>query len=187
MRLSLIIGEGWTSATPDKEAQITSQHLLTMTSGLNDSLGDNVEPANLQYVADAGTRWAYHNVYVKLQDVVSAATGQSWEVYFREKLRDRIGMSGGWFEIGDGLHVYGSNTRSMARFGLLALAQGQWDGEMIVDETFFSNATQPSQDINQSYGYLWWINGQDSYRLPQVQLEFPGSLIPNAPSDMVMA
>ena len=58
---------------------------------------------------------------------------------------------------------------------------------MIVDETFFTNATQPSQNINQSYGYLWWINGQDSYRLPQVQLEFPGSLIPNAPSDMVMA
>lgn len=178
---------GWTSAPPDKEALISSRHLLTMTSGLDDSLGDNVEPANLQYVADAGTRWAYHNAYVKLQDVVATATGQAWAIYFRSKLRNRIGMTGAWFDIGDGLRVYGSNTRSMARFGLLALAQGTWDGDVIVDEAFFSASTQPSQEINKSYGYLWWLNGQESYRLPQAQLEFPGSMIPNAPDDMVMA
>jgi hypothetical protein len=32
-----------------------------MTSGLDDST-DDVTPANLTYKADAGTRWAYHNM-----------------------------------------------------------------------------------------------------------------------------
>lgn len=76
-KVSQYIGTGWTSAPLSKENLITCKHLLTMTSGLDDSLGDDVSPANLQYKADAGTRWAYHNVYVKLQDVVAAATGQS--------------------------------------------------------------------------------------------------------------
>ena len=77
-KVSQYLATGWTSAPLAKENLITCKHLLTMTSGLDDSLGDDVSPANLQYKADAGTRWAYHNVYVKLQDVVAAATGQSW-------------------------------------------------------------------------------------------------------------
>ena len=43
------------------------------------------------------------------------------------------------------------------------------------------------QKLNQGYGYLWWINGKTSYRLPGLQLQFNGSLIPNAPADMFMA
>jgi CubicO group peptidase (beta-lactamase class C family) len=74
-----------------KENLITCRNLLTMTSGLDDSLGDDVSPANLQYKADAGTRWAYHNVYVKLQDVVAAATGQTWSQYFNAKLGIKSG------------------------------------------------------------------------------------------------
>jgi len=56
-KVSNYIGTGWTSAPLAKENLITCKHLLTMTSGLNDALGDDVSPANLQYVADAGTRW----------------------------------------------------------------------------------------------------------------------------------
>ena len=41
-----------------KEDLITCKHLLSMTSGLNDDLGNNVAAENLQYTADAGTRWA---------------------------------------------------------------------------------------------------------------------------------
>ena len=159
-----------------------------MNSGLNDAAGDDVSPTNLQYVADAGTRWAYHNVYVKLQDVVAQATGQTWNNYFNTKLRDKIGMStnGGWIPNGD-LSVYWSNTRSMARFGLLALANGNWNGTQIINSTYLNNATNTSQTINQAYGYLWWLNGKSSYHLPQTQLQFNGSIIPSAPSDMYCA
>ena len=159
-----------------------------MNSGLNDALGDDVSPANLQYVADAGTRWAYHNVYVKLQDVVAQASGQTWTNYFNTKLRDRIGMTGGsWINSGDGLSVYWSTTRNMARFGLMALNNGKWNGTTIVNETYFNQATNTSQTINLGYGYLWWLNGKSSYHLPQTQLQFNGSIIPTAPSDMFMA
>lgn len=186
-KVSDYLGTGWTTAALNKENLITNRHLLTMTSGLDDALGDDVSPANLQYKADAGTRWAYHNVYVKLQDVVATATGQSWTTYFNTQLRDKIGMTGAWLASGEDLSVYWSNTRSMARFGLLILNKGKWDGTQILNENYFSSATTTSQDINLGYGYLWWLNGKQSYHLPQSQFEFQGSIIPSGPNDMFMA
>ena len=184
-KVSQYIGMGWTSETLAKENLITCKHLLTMTSGLDDST-DDVEPVNLIYKADAGTRWAYHNVYVKLQDVVAKASGQTWENYFNTKLRDKIGMNGNWVQLGVN-SVYTSNSRSMARFGLLMLNKGKWESNQILNETYFNEATTTSQNINLGYGYLWWLNGKTSYHLPQSQLTFPGSVIPTAPNDTFMA
>ncbi|MBL7886899.1 MAG: serine hydrolase [Flavobacterium sp.] len=187
-KVSDYLGTGWTSAPLAKENLITCKNLLCMNSGLNDALGDDVSPANLQYVADAGTRWAYHNVYVKLQDVVAQASGQTWTNYFNSKLRDRIGMTGGsWINSGDGLSVYWSTARNMARFGLMALNKGKWNGTTIISENYMNQASSTSQNLNQAYGYLWWLNGKTSYRLPGLQLQFDGTLIPNAPSDMYAA
>ena len=185
-KVSNYLGAGWTSAPLAKENLITCRNLLTMTSGLDDALGDDVSPANLQYVADAGTRWAYHNVYVKLQDVIAQASGQTWSNYFNVKLRDKIGMTGAWVPNG-GLSVYYSNTRSMARFGLLILNKGKWNGSTILNENYFNSATTTSQNINLGYGYLWWLNGKANYHLPQSQLTIPGSIIPNGANDMFMA
>ncbi|MCC9016665.1 serine hydrolase domain-containing protein [Flavobacterium lipolyticum] len=184
-KVSQYLGEGWTSETLPKENLITCKHLLTMTSGLDDST-DDVNPANLVYKADAGTRWAYHNVYVKLQDVVAKASGQSWENYFNTKLRDKIGMNGNWVQIGAN-SVYTSTSRSMARFGLLILNKGKWENNTILNEAYFNEATTTSQNINLGYGYLWWLNGKSSYHLPQSQLTFQGSIIPSGPTDMFMA
>ncbi|MBQ0786095.1 MAG: serine hydrolase [Oceanihabitans sp.] len=185
-KVSDYLGTGWTSASLEKENLITCKNLLSMNSGLDDSLGDTVSPENLQYVADAGQRWAYHNVYVKLQEVVAQASNQTWTSYFNAKLKDRIGMSGAWVPLGD-LSVYWSNTRSMARFGLLISANGKWENTEIVSPNYLSEATNTSQSINESYGYLWWLNGKSSYHLPATQVPFSGSLIPNAPNDMYAA
>lgn len=185
-KVSDYLGNHWTSLSLEKEQLITIKHLLSMTSGLDDSVGDGVSPENLQYLADAGTRWAYHNVYVKVQDVIASASNQSWDSYFKNNLRDKIGMNGTYINIED-LNVYWSNTRSMARFGLLIYANGRWDQEQIVPKSFLEEATSSSQNLNLSYGYLWWINGQDSYLLPQSQIQFSGSIIPNAPNDMYAA
>jgi len=186
-KVSDYIGTGWTSMPLVKENLITNKHLLTMTSGIEDiANGDDVTPAKLTYKADAGTRWAYHNVYVKLQDVIAQASGQSWSNYFNSKLRDKIGMTGAWIQV-DNNSVYYSTTRSMARFGLLALNKGKWESTTILNETYFNEATNTSQNINLGYGYLWWLNGKGSYHLPQLQTEFQGSLIPSAPTDMFLA
>lgn len=187
-KVSDYLGTGWTSATPDKENLITCKNLLSMNSGLDDSI-DSVAPEDLKYVADAGTRWAYHNVYKKMQDVIAVASNQNFKSYFNAMLRDKIGMTGapnGWLELGD-FNVYWSDTRSMARFGLMIYANGKWGETQIVAEKFLIEATNTSQNINQSYGYLWWLNGKSSYHLPASQLEFSGELVPNAPYDMFAA
>src|SRR5690606_27222641 len=83
--------------------------------------------------------------------------------------------------------VFASNTRSMARFGLLALNKGKWKQQQIVNEVYFNQMVSTSQDINEAYGYLWWLNGKDTFNLPQSQMQFNSSLIPSAPSYMYMA
>lgn len=185
-KVSDYLGLGWTNTPLNKENLITCKHLLCMTSGLNDNTGDDVSPENLNYLANAGTRWAYHNVYVKMQDVIAKASNMDWEVYFNAKLRDKIGMTGIWRQTGS-LNVYWSNARSMARFGLLIYANGKWANTQIVSRSFLNDAVNTSQNINKAYGYLWWLNGKTTYHLPSSQFEFQGKLIPNAPSDMYAA
>lgn len=184
-KASQYLGTGWTSAPLAKENLITVRHLLTMTSGLSDS-SNLVIPANLTYMADAGSRWAYGNVFQELMDVVEGATNQSFDAYFSAKLKAKIGMDGSW-NYGPIFKIYSSNTRSMARFGLLALNKGKWDNEQVINENYFKESTNTSNTLNPSYGYLWWLNGKGKYMVPQSQVVYNTNLVPNAPSDMFAA
>ncbi|MFN8336730.1 MAG: serine hydrolase [Cyclobacteriaceae bacterium] len=183
--VSDLLGTGWTSMAADKEALITTRHLLTMTSGLDDD-SELVIKANLTYRADAGTRWSYSNVFQILMDEVAAASDQEFSTYFDSRLKNKIGMDGFW-DNGLIFKIYNSNTRSMARFGILALNKGAWNGEQIINEAFFTESTTTSQGINPSYGYLWWLNGKSTYMVPGEQTVFDGPLVPNAPADMFAA
>ncbi|MBV6404199.1 MAG: serine hydrolase [Flavobacteriales bacterium] len=182
------LGPGWTSCTPTQEEEITVLHQLTMTTGLDDGVTDNhcTDPACLQYLAAPGTRWAYHNApYTLLDDVIASATGTAFSSYFNTRLRNRIGMDGLWLPLGYD-NVYFSRARSMARFGLLALNRGIWAGDTVLHDTaYFTAMTTPSQGLNESYGYLWWLNGQPSFMLPTLQFVFPGPVMPDAPPDMI--
>ncbi|MBS1546905.1 MAG: serine hydrolase [Bacteroidetes bacterium] len=184
---STYLGAGWTSETPAQEQLITVRNQLTMTSGLDDGGADPNcdDPSCLTYLADAGTRWAYHTgAYTLLQNVVEQGTGQSFSTYFNTKLRNPIGMDGTWFLLGEN-HVYFSTARSMARFGLLAMNRMVWANDTILNDTaYFNAATSPSQPMNPSYGYLWWLNGQPTYMLPGSQTVYPGPRMPDAPMDM---
>lgn len=184
-KVSDYLGTGWTSEPVDKENLITSRHLLTMTSGIDDTRQLIIKP-NLTYLADAGTRWSYHNVFQKLMDVVAQATHQDFSAYFDTRLKNKIGMDGFWNN-GAIYTIYHSTTRSMARFGLLALNKGKWKNEQIIKEPFFTESINTSQNINPAYGYFWWLNGKSSYKLPGGQASYTGSLIPNAPADMYAA
>jgi CubicO group peptidase (beta-lactamase class C family) len=76
----------------------------------------------------------------------------------------------------------------MARFGLLLLNKGTWNGTAILaDETYFNTQINTSQNLNLSYGYLTWLNGKTSYMLPNLQNVFNGAMMPNAPADMYAA
>jgi len=182
------LGIGWTSETALQESKITIWHQLTMTTGLDDGVANShsLEAKDLIYKADAGNRWAYHNgPYTLLENVVAKATNQNFDTYFKAKLADQIGMDGFWQWIDDD-HVYFSTARSMARFGLLMLNKGDWNGTKIMaDRIYFNEMVSTSQQLNKSYGYLWWLNGQESFRIPESQLEFKGSVSPHAPADMI--
>lgn len=179
------LGTEWTNMPLEKENLIQTRHLLTMTSGIDDSK-QLIIKNNLTYVADAGTRWAYANVFQKLMDVISKASKKEFETYFNEKLKTKIGMDGYWNE-GIIFTIYHSTTRSMARFGLLALNKGKWKNEQIINESFFTESIQTSQNINPAYGYLWWLNGKEKFMIPGEQTVYLGVLIPDAPDNMYAA
>ena len=181
------LGTGWTSADPQQEVSISIENQLQMTSGLNEAFFDCIDPDCLNYLEESGSRWAYHNgPYTLLQDVVASASGVTFTSYFNRELRNPIGMNGLWFSSNGSNSVYYSSARSMARFGLLILARGSWNGNQILqDDSYFQQMTSPSQEFNLSYGYLWWLNGQSSYMLPAVRSVFQGSLIPAAPEDLI--
>ena len=184
---STYLGQGWTSCTPTQENNIKIRNQLTMTSGLNDGVIDNhcTLSSCLEYLAIPGTRWAYHNApYTLLEGVIQNATGQPINTYTQLKLKNPTGMTGSWVTV-DFNNVYFSNVRSMARFGLLIQGNGVWNGTQLINSTYFNEMVNTSQNLNKSYGYLWWLNGKQSYMLPTTQIVFPGSYAPNAPSDMI--
>ncbi len=135
---SKYLGTGWTSEPLAKENLITIKNQLTMTTGLDDGVADPdcTLPGCLVYKADAGTRWAYHNAaYTLLDSVVEKASGLSYNAYFQQKIRDKIGMNGLWIKTPNSNNIYYSNARSMARFGLLMLNKGTWDSTVILADT----------------------------------------------------
>ena len=76
----------------------------------------------------------------------------------------------------------------MARFGLLNLNKGIWNTDTLMkDSMYFKAMVNTSQTLNNSYGYLWWLNGKSSFMAPQSQLVIPGPLMSNAPNDMFCA
>ena len=185
------LGNNWSSLTQEKQDLITVKHHLTMTTGLQNT------PLNfiawtcttapcMIYNVDAGTKWQYHQgSFTQAQNIISQSTGVNFKVYIKEKILDQIGVTGSWNSVLN-LNIFSSNTRGMARFGLLALNKGTWGDNAIVSESYFDEMTNTSQSLNKSYGYLWWLNGKDGFVAPDT-FEYPGSLIPNGPSDMICA
>jgi CubicO group peptidase (beta-lactamase class C family) len=184
------LGTGWTSCTPEQEEAITVWHQLTMTSGLDDGVPNLgcTTPDCLQYLAAPGSRWSYHNApYTLLDQVIANATDMTLNQYTTQKLKNPTGMTGSYIAVEENT-VFFSNARSMARFGLLMLNNGNWNGDQVMTDTEYFNAMiNTSQELNLAYGYLWWLNGKASYMVPSVQLAIPGSFLPNAPEDMYTA
>ncbi len=178
------LGIGWSNADKQQEAPITIRHLITMTSGLN---------TQLKFVDDASTRWAYNtNAYAKSLACLEAVTGLSANELTSQWLLNRIGMRDsrwakrGWLaDTGVDANVYGfaTSARDLARFGLLVLANGKWQDQFLVSPEYLRSALTASQQLNPSYGYLWWLNGQSSAILNGRKVD--GPLNSSAPADLV--
>jgi CubicO group peptidase (beta-lactamase class C family) len=92
-----------------------------------------------------------------IMDPIGASSDWRWVPY--ENSNVEIGgktfwsVSGGtrW---GGGLWI---NSEDLARFGLLVLNRGQWNGKQLVSSAWFKDATTPSEH-GPDYVYLWWLN-----------------------------
>ncbi len=112
------------------------------------------------------------------------AAAINFNQYTKTRLADKIGLKN-WTWLN---YVLWLNTRDMARFGLLMQSSGHWETQKIItDGTYFNAMIAPSQNLNGSYGYLWWLNGKPSFMLPTLQNVFTGSMVPDGPADLLMA
>lgn len=184
---SQYLGVGWTSCTPEQEAAITIRNQLSMNSGLDDGVPESSCTLNtcLQYLTAPGNRWSYHNApYTLLDGVIENAAGVSLNNFLLNNVSLRTGIYGLYVQIQYN-NVFFSKARNFARFGLLAQNRGVWANDSILtDQSYFTEMVNPSQNLNQAYGYLWWLNGYDSFMLPQSQITFNGALMPDAPMDV---
>ncbi|MEY3437949.1 MAG: hypothetical protein RL265_534 [Bacteroidota bacterium] len=99
---SMYLGTGWTNCTPEQEEKITIWNQLTMTSGLDDGVPDHYCTLDtcLNYLANPGTRWAYHNgPYTLLDNVIESAVGMTLNQYATQKLKNPTGMTGSFFQV----------------------------------------------------------------------------------------
>jgi CubicO group peptidase (beta-lactamase class C family) len=92
-----------------------------------------------------------------IMDPIGASHEWRWVPYANSNVtidgKEMWSVSGGtrW---GGGLWI---NSEDLARFGLLILDHGNWNGKQLVSEQWLRDATTPSAH-GPDYGYLWWLN-----------------------------
>ena len=182
------LGKGWSKAPAAAEARITIRHLITMSSGLN---------PRLQYVAPAGSKWFYNTgAYSMTLKCVSKAAGVDANELTEKWLTGPLGMSDSRWAVRPwqssvrtdaNRYGFATTARDLARFGILMLAEGNWQKEdVIADKAYIKAATSPSQKLNPSYGYLWWLNG-GPFVARAAGANKPGRLLASAPADLFAA
>ena len=76
-----------------------------------------------------------------------------------------------------------TTVRDMARLGLLMNNGGVWNGQRIVDEAYLYNLGHTSfEDANTRYGYLTWLQEEDSCAPKPQYRVYPHGPVSNAPS-----
>ncbi len=138
----------------------------------------NLDDWKFRELFEPGTHFEYNDVRV---NVLAYSLLQIWRkplpVILKEKIMDPIGASATWRwhgydnswvdldgmkmqSVSGGGHSGGGifiNTEDHARFGLLFLNNGNWNGQQLISKDWIKKATTPSS-ANHSYGYMWWLN-----------------------------
>ena len=178
------LGKQWANVTPAQSREITIRHLMTQTTGLTNSL---------HYAAKPGTHWRYNPESGQLLlRILSAASGMDANTLMRKWLTYRIGMIHTIW-----LQRAGTNTkpptmglvtttRDLARFGLLVMRYGRWDGQQIVRRSAIDALVEQGQSPNPDYGMLWWLNAGQPPKSRAGKL-VRQTRIPAAPADMLIA
>jgi CubicO group peptidase (beta-lactamase class C family) len=158
------------------KGDITLRQTLQMQTGLHFELGSLADVDDTVAFALSRTSthepdaiWRYSNADSQLiEGVLEAATGMTGARYAEERLFGAIGMDPvEWWSDGAGhtlaLCCIDSPSRSFARFGLLYLRGGEWDGEQVVpSEWVLESTTELASQSGGAYAYHWWTTPPDS-------------------------
>ncbi|MFC5470571.1 serine hydrolase domain-containing protein [Cohnella suwonensis] len=174
------------AAGPRETARLKVRHLLTMSTGHSQDtisamlLSDNWAAAflNAPPEHEPGTRFMYHTgATYMLSAILHKAAGCHLLDYLRRRLFDPLGIEAeGHATCPRGIHAGGyglsMRTEDVAKFGLLLLRQGIWNGERLLPEGWVEEATSAhiptgadaSNDWAQGYGYQFWRCRHGAYR-----------------------
>jgi CubicO group peptidase (beta-lactamase class C family) len=191
----------------DPRRQITLRELLQMSSGLrwDEVYEEGADPLNMLQAPNAAAYVASQPLESKPGAVFEYSTGTTALLsgiaadalggcgkeirYLRTRLFDPIGITteqllrdprGCWYG-GLGADM---TTRDFARFGLLYLRGGRWDGEQIVPTGWVDESRVPAT-TNPGYGLQWWL-GPDG-RMFQAEGLFGQRIVVIPRLDLVIA
>jgi CubicO group peptidase (beta-lactamase class C family) len=129
---------------------------------------------------ESGTHYKYNDVRVNvLAYSLLQVFRESLPKVLKKTIMDPINASDTWRWYGyenSWVNIDGIKTQSVsggghngggifissedhARFGLLFLNKGMWDGKRIISEEWIEKSISPSE-TNPEYGYMWWINSK---------------------------
>ena len=98
-----------------------------------------------------------------IMDPIGASSSWRWYGYNNSWIEldgQRTQSVSGGGHSGGGLFI---NTLDHARFGLLFLNDGAWNGNQLISKNWIKEATTPSP-AQISYGYMWWLNKKGTNR-----------------------
>ena len=181
----------------DERAKITINDLLHMNSGLeweedytkicdatkmlfqaeDMSQSQLIKPAQFK----PNTHWNYSSGTTNLLSGIlrkQFKTHQEYLDFWYSALIDKIGMHSMLVETDMAGNYVGSSyswatTRDWAKFGLLYLHKGNWNGEQLFDENWAKYVATPTNGSKGDYGAHFWLNAGGRY--------------PDAPRDLYSA
>lgn len=178
----------------DERSKITLNNLLQMNSGLEwiedyNNISDVTKmlfldedmtktQLNKPLVGEPNNTWNYSSGTTNLLSGFvrnQFKTPQEYLDFWYTELIDKIGMNSMVIETDlSGNYIassYGwATAHDWAKFGLLYLHKGNWNGEQILNESWIDYTVTPTNGSNGAYGAQFWLNA--------------GGVYPNVPKDL---
>jgi CubicO group peptidase (beta-lactamase class C family) len=166
----------------DERAKITINDLLHMNSGLEweedyTKISDVTQMLFLDadmsksqidkpLAGKTNATWNYSSGTTNLLSGIlrkQFKTHQEYLDFWYSDLIDKIGMTSMLVETDMAGNYVGSSyswatTRDWAKFGLLYLHKGNWNGEQLFDESWATYVAAPTNGSNGDYGAHFWLN-----------------------------
>ena len=178
----------------DERAKITINDLMHMNSGLewDEDYGKISDVTKMLFTAEDMTKpqidkplvgkpnasWNYSSGTTNLLSGIlrqQFKTHQEYLDFWYSSLLDKIGMDSALVEVDMAGNFVGSSygwasARDWAKFGLLYLNQGNWNGAQLFDPSWAKYVATPTNTSNGQYGAQFWLNA--------------GGKFPDVPRDM---